>query len=307
MKRSTDVPRLPTEVVLEASKLSLPEVRFLVANYYTAQDQRKRADMQIRHLGDKEMPAALQYTADSFARVEQQVQRLMKQFSKSSAVGRWMMSMRGIGPVLSAGFRAHLTMQHMDKLTGEMVPTQTVGHWWSFAGILPDRKWEKGQIRPWNADLKQLTFHAGECFKRAGEGAPPEEGEDEQTQVKKHPLYCKIYKSRKRLLVERNEAGAYAERAKTYRTNSKEVKATLAKGQLPAGNLDRQACNYAVKIFLSHLHAVWYFDHYGAPPPKPFAIARLGHVDEIRVPNAEMFPGFAEAYYGPLAGLQAAE
>ena len=85
------------------------------------------------------------------------------------------------------------------------------------------------------------------------------------------------------------------------------VKKKLAEGKLPDFNMDAQACRFATKIFLSHLHALWYWDSYGKPPPKPFAIEHLGHAHIIRVPNSEAFPGFDDAYYGSGIAQQAAE
>lgn len=292
MKRASDVPRLGREVVAQAAKLSDPEVRFVVSNYYLAQEQRKRGDMQLRHLGEREFPELLQYATDGYAVIESQIKRVLKAFAENRKMGVWMMKQDGIAEVLSAGFLAHLTLTHTDKTTGEIVPTATVGHWYSFAGLEPDKKWKKGHKRPWNADLKQLCFHAGECFKRIS--------------YKPEAFYGQIYHQRKAMIEERNERGHYAERAKTFFTNSDDVKKVLAQGKLPALNLDRQACNYAVKIFLSHLHALWFYDHYGEPPPKPFAIAILGHAHELPIPDTDMFPGFDAAYFGRQAGKKRA-
>lgn len=275
MKRApVDIPRLSKESVLEADRLSNPEARFLVSQYYDMQDMRKRADMQIRHMGDKELPSLLKYTADHAAFIESQLVRGLRRYAESTPVGQWMLEQHGVGPVISAGFLAHLDI--------EKAPT--AGHFWSYAGLDPDMKWEKGQKRPYNAAVKQLCFHFGECAKRCS-------GSDES-------FYGRFYRERKQLLVDRNEAGAFAERAKTFYTHSAEWKKVLATGKLPAGNLDRQACNITAKIFLSHLHAVMYWDKYKKAPPKPFAMAILGHAHEIKVPHADMFPGFEEAYYG---------
>ena len=136
--------------------------------------------------------------------------------------------------------------------------------------------------RPYNAQLKQISYHMGEGFKR------------------KHNIpgcfYGQIYKQRKDFLVARNEAGYNAERAKTFRTNSAEVKKLLVQGKLPPINLDRQACNYAAKIFFSHLHAVWYWHKYNRLAPRPYAIEILGHAHIIEIPHVEeFFPGLAEA------------
>ena len=63
---------------------------------------------------------------------------------------------------------------------------------------------------------------------------------------------------------------------------------------MPDFNIDARARRYAVKIFLSHLHAVMYWEEYKKAPPKPFAIQHLGHAHEIEIPMMEMFPGMRE-------------
>jgi hypothetical protein len=199
----------------------------------------------------------------------------MKKYVEASPVGLWMVAQYGVGPVLAAGFLAHL----------DITVAPTAGHFWQFAGLNPARRsWSKGEKRPYCADVKQLTYHLGECFKRTS-GVP-------------ESFYGQFYKVRKALLEERNEAGMYAERAKTYTTTSAEVRKTLATGKLPAGNLDRQACNITAKMFLSHLHAVMYWCHHKKAPPKPFAIEILGHAHMVEIPHIDMFPGLREAYYG---------
>lgn len=378
MKRATDIPRLPKEVVLDAANLTSPEARFLVADYYLMQDMRKRADMQIRHLGDKALPTLLKYTADASAVIEGQVKKALKSFAEAHPVGRWMMAQDGCAEVIASGLLAHLWVEHPlqqrekikypDKNIGEMVPTEVVGHWWRLAGLDPTVKWEAGKKRPWNADLKQICWHAGQCFKRvSGKGrlaTAPQDGRWIELEVRKDDwrkakwngntwieagsgktltpekvtaaedaaehaaataataaddddgekkkkwrpgwrlvgggtpsYYGSLYRWHKARVTIHNDSGGNVERAKNFVTKSAEVRKTLAEGKLPANNLDAQACRFAVKIFLSHLHAVWFFHHFGRPAPKPFAIAILGHADELRVPKAAMFPGFAEASY----------
>jgi hypothetical protein len=275
--KRADLERLATVKVLEAANLSNAEARFLVSDYYQFQEMRKRADMQQRHLGDKELPALLRYTADSAAHMETQIVRALRRFAESKRVGQWCLAQTGVGPVITAGLLAHIDIER----------APTAGHIWSFAGLNPARQWKKGEKRPFNRALKQVCWHAGQCFKRcSGDG---------------DAIYGQIYRARKELLVRRNEAGDYAERATVYTTKSAEVKKSLAQGRLPAGNLDSQACRFATKMFLSHLHAVWYWDHFGTVPPKPFAIAILGHAHDIVIPNMDTFPGLEDAYYGKKA------
>jgi hypothetical protein len=275
MKRTPNVPRANREVVLSAAKLTEPEIRCIVTNYYDAQEMRKRGDMQLRHLGSKDDPeGTLNYWATTQAKLEVDMEKILRVYAENHPVGQWMLAQHGVGAVITAGLLAHIDI--------EQAPT--VGHIWRYAGLDPTSKWEKGEKRPFNAQLKQITWHTGQCFMR--------------THNHENSFYGRIYKRQKELVVERNENGAYAERAKMFRTLSADVKKILKTGKLPPNNLDAQARRFAVKIFLSHMHAIWFWHHYKQAPAKPFAISVLGHAHEIRIPGTDMFPGFEEAYYG---------
>lgn len=280
MKRTSAIPRASKEQVLSAANLTAPEIRFIVTNYYDAQEMRKRGDMQLRHVGDKDDAAQkgpaqlLSFWTDTQAALEKDVLKMLEAYAESHPAGAWMLAQYGVGPVIAAGILAHVDI--------EKAPT--VGHIWRFAGLDPSSKWTKGEKRPWNAQLKQITWHAGQCFKRSSNAADS--------------FYGKLYREHKEIVVARNEAGAYAERAKSFVTKSADVKKTLAEGKLPASNLDAQASRWTTKIFLSHAHAVMYWTRYGKAPPKPFAIAALGHAHEIKIPGIEQFPGFERSYYG---------
>ncbi len=284
MKRSKLLPPINREVVLSASKLSDAEARVLVSDYYTAQEARKRADMQVRHLGDKAseelIPPLLKAVADQNAQIEDMIRRGLLKYAEGSAVGRWCLAQVGVGPVITAGLLAHI----------DITRAPTAGHIWSFAGQNPERKWEKGKKRPYNAALKQIVYHLGECFKR--------------TCNSPDTFYGRIYQTRKALVVARNENGYNAERAKIFKTQSADVRKVLVIGKLPAGNLDRQACNYAVKIFLSHLHAVMFWDKYGASAPLPYSLAMLEHAHFVMVPHVDMFPGLEDALKQALSRLR---
>ncbi len=283
MKRAKHYP-LGTEKVLSADDLTSAGLRFLVANYYQSQEMRKRSDMQFRHLGDRvdtmdaETLKLLKFTNEVFADTEKQVAGT---FSKmlTTPIGRWMLAQRGIGPIIAVALLAHI----------DITKAPTAGHIWKFAGLVPKDvlKWEKGTKRPHNADLKQICWHAGQCFMK--QSNDPE------------CFYGHLYRSRKQYEIDRNESGGNAEAAKVFVVKggaTKAVKDKLAAGKLPDFNIDARARRYAVKIFLSHLQALMYWDHYGKAPPKPHAISILGHAHEIYIPNTELFPGFDEAYYG---------
>lgn len=100
----------------------------------------------------------------------------------------------------------------------------------------------------------------------------------------------KIYKARKEYEQEKNENGDYADQAEEILRTRNIGKTTEAykhysQGKLPPGHIQQRAERYATKIFLSHLHEYWYEVHYGEKPPKPFAIAILGHAHQIPMPE----------------------
>jgi hypothetical protein len=260
-------PRVKGEMpVLSIEKLKKPEIRCLVANYYMAQELRLRANNQMRSMGDKEDPAELiQFYGKAQGDIEKAVLKNLEEYATADPAGRWILSLYGMGPVIAAGFIAHLDVEE----------SNTAGGFWRYAGLDPTAKWEKGQKRPYNADVKQICFHAGTRFVYDCNKA-------EAT------LYSRLYKSRKELVVARNNDGFYAERCKSFFTHSADVKKKLAKGMLPDFNLHAQARNYAVKIFMSHLHTIMYLVHYNRPPPAPFTLAILGHADLIAVPNLHL-------------------
>ena len=51
-----------------------------------------------------------------------------------------------------------------------------------------------------------------------------------------------------------------------------------------------------MKLFLSDVHAVWYYRRFGRIAPKPWIIEHGGHV-HFRLPyNVDSVPGLREAY-----------
>jgi len=175
----------------------------------------------------------------------------------------------GIGPVLSAGLLAHIDI--------EKAPT--VGHIWSFAGLVEGQVKQKGVKLPWNADLKVLCWKIGESF----------------VKVSNNPkdIYGHIYAARKGYETAKNEAGDYAQQAEKILAGKNcghETEAYKAyfQGKLPLAHVHARAKRYAVKLFLAHWHHVAYETKYGTLPPKPYVISIKGHADYIAPPNWPM-------------------
>lgn len=53
------------------------------------------------------------------------------------------------------------------------------------------------------------------------------------------------------------------------------------KPMLPPAHIHARAKRFAVKIFLSNLHEVWFKQEYGVPAPAPYPHAHMGHVHKI--------------------------
>jgi hypothetical protein len=102
-------------------------------------------------------------------------------------------------------------------------------------------------------------------------------------------VYGHLYLKRKAYEVERDQRGDHADLCKRELeargpNMTAEQRAHYQRGHLPPGRLDLRATRYAVKQFLSDLHAVWYAREYGSAPPLPYPIAILGHA-HVRKPG----------------------
>src|SRR5215831_9669019 len=142
MRRASTRPKkdekiLKREDLRRVGSVFAVELRLLVSSYYLAQEMRKRLDMQLRHLGDKQLLDISKRGPDIFAGYEGDIHKKFSEILADDPLAQWLQAQRGIGPVISAGLLAHIDI--------ELAPT--VGHIWRFAGLDPSMKWEKGEKR----------------------------------------------------------------------------------------------------------------------------------------------------------------
>lgn len=208
------------------------------------------------------------WVLDEFEGIEDVIRRAMGTWSQLSPVGRWAESIRGIGPVISAGLLAHVDMER----------SPTSGHLMSFAGLNPNAKWEKKTKRPWNAKLKVLAWKAGESFVKV------QRFEDD--------IYGKIYKARKLVEADRNERLLFKDQAELALKEKDFGKDTTAKrcyeqGKLPPARIHLRATRVARKMFLSHWWSVAFFVKFGKLGPAPYALTLCGcgHRAEVHGPQ----------------------
>lgn len=224
----------------------------------------------------KEPNELVSWAFDEFETVEDLIKRAMDVWTGNDVVGRWSKSIVGIGPVIAAGFLAQIDPSRC----------MTVGNLWSFAGLNPAKKWEKGKKRPWNARLKVLCWKASSSFvkQRRTDG----------------DVYGQIFEGRWELEKVRNAEHKFEDQAKhsletkTYAKTTEAYKAYV-KGELPPARILLRAQRKAVKIFLSHWLVVAKWAKQGLLPPQPYSIEILKHGHVIPVPNPELVPGLVEA------------
>lgn len=259
--------RLTKDLQKAAALLGREEARYYVDMYYNFQQLRMGAGSQIRQMqliGEPSM--MLQWTFTLYEQIENDIKSALSIYAKGNIVGRWAMSNPGIGPVIAAGLLAHI----------DITRSTYAGNLWSFAGLNPKVKWEKGQKRPWNAALKVLSWKIGQSMVKVSNNP--------------NSVYGPLYKQRKVYEQEKNENMEFAEQAKMILATKKIGKETeaykwYAMGKLPPAHIQARAERWTTKIFLSHYHAVAYEIEYKKPSPEPYALAYLGHQDMIPVPN----------------------
>jgi len=245
--------------------------RSVVDLYYRVQEHRIALAGQVRSLAKEgrsvEIPT---HFLDQMTNLEKSIIPALHAFAQSYTVGRWALAQHGIGPVLAAGLIAHIDINK----------APTAGHVWSYAGLNPNQVWEKGQVRPWNAELKTLCWKIGQSFMKFHNNEAS--------------FYGHLYKKDKLRRIERNENGGNAEFAarllneKNYRGGTP-TRGRLEAGMLPDGQIDAQARRYAVKMFLSHWHEIAYWAEFGKAPVAPYVIEHGGHAHYIAPPFKEEF------------------
>lgn len=254
--------RLTRDLRRASITLDPEEVRYLVKQYYNWQEQRIRTKARMRSLQKTGHPGeVIAWFARQAEILEDQIKVALDVYTSHHPIGQWIRSHKGLGPVITAGLLAHINI--------EKCPS--VGKLWAHAGLAPGVKWEKGQRRPWNADLKVLCWKLGKSF--VWNSSRPDS------------YYGKVYRLRKAYETDKNLKGDYAEQAaaalreKNYRADTI-ARAMYEKGLLPQGRIFARSSTYAVKLFLAHLWEYWR-TYEGLPVELPYPIRVLGHTHYI--------------------------
>lgn len=314
------IKKLGNDVRSAARTLSVKEVRFLVDLYYMVQNHRIRSDAQARALrGGGEPNEVFLHFGNVFVGMEKQLVNVLQAYAEGQYIGRWMMNIYGIGPVIAAGFMAHI----------DITKAPTAGHIWAYAGYDPNREWlgREGakkvveeamqQAEDWDQIAAIVCKRIGSTPRNFIAQLEAEGGINKanlmkvaakrpwnadlkvlcwkagQSFVKQNPQKCqyrRLYTERKVYENMKNLNGEYAEQAarelasKNYTVGTETQKA-LAAGRLSPAHISARCERYAVKIFLSHLQQVWFEHYHGRPAPAPFPIAHQDHAHMIDPPE----------------------
>lgn len=264
--------------------------------------------------------STLTWIFSNSAAMEGQLKRALEQFAMRHEVGRWALSIKGIGPVYAATLLAYIDM--------EQCPT--VGHIWSFCGMNPNQVWlssdqAKAEVAAISGSPEDVLLAVSNKFNRPIDsmrrfastdklGVPIAmtretvakalarrpynaklktlahligeqfkcQGDDAES------FYAQVYRKRKAYEQRKNEAGDYAaEAAKALKRKADHAQAaTYRQGKLPNGHIDNRAVRYTAKLFLAHWHTVAYRAYFGTEPPLPYPIAMQGHAHIHQPPHA---------------------
>jgi hypothetical protein len=305
------------------------DAKQLIDLYYRVQELRKRLDNQGKAMdcgADTGSHHVVDFLAAQASLFEDNARAFLLAFAGAHAMWPWLSAVHGIGPVLASGLIAHLkltpTVGHwwrfagldphqqwlpkdeisalLDKQEGDLdlrvrqvaiivgrnpdtaIRDATTDHRTGESKALTRASAVSALARiPFNRPLKTLCWKIGDSFVKLGD--------------RKDAFYSVYYRNRKASEIVRNERGDRAElAARTLLEKPRHAqRAIYAQGKLPDGRIDLMARRATVKLFLSHMHEVWYRLEHGTLPPAPFAIAIKGHAHYIPPPHLDsvgLFP-----------------
>lgn len=285
--------------IKEIKDPSRSEVKMLVNLYYQMQEMRKAIREQIRSIeGDESKKmniVILDYFLKNFSIIEYNCKTVLQTICEQSEVGRWLLKITGIGPVLAAGCLAYFDINNRNYATQFI----------SYAGLNDNnRPWigrkgaesimkeissstwltnEQAELfavkTKWSLDfLRKYAYHEGKGWRRTdlvSAAARIPYNKELKTLCWKigrsfvylinndKSLYAKLYAQRKLIEIEKNENGEFADQAaailhsKNFNESTEAYKA-YSQGKLPNAHIVARAMRWTEKIFVSHLFECMY-------------------------------------------------
>lgn len=126
--------KINRDIVKASNTLGRAECRYLVDLYYQIQGFRIATKNQIRSIvqsNTKEPHETITYFSNQFESIEEDIKKCLKVYVQSQPLGQWLLSITGIGPVISAGIMANLDIKK----------AETAGAFWRYCGLDPTIEW----------------------------------------------------------------------------------------------------------------------------------------------------------------------
>ena len=141
------------------------------------------------------------------------------------------------------------------------------------------------KICPYNQEMKTLAWKTWQSFNKVRNN--------------QNAVYGHLFAKRQAYEQLKNDNFEYKDQADIGMkrvSKSTEAYKHYKEGKLPPGHILSRSGRFAVKIWVSHLHAIMWWNEFGTMPIRPFAMNILGHKDYIKIPQDEIV-NFPQEYY----------
>jgi hypothetical protein len=184
--------------------------------------------------------------------LETDLKKTLELYVAQHPLSSWANSIYGLSPIV---FAVLFSMININK-------APTVGNIWSYCGLDIRRAdpYDKTRAYSFNKLLKHTVWLIGQSF----------------TTFAEHELckYGHLYNERLEYETDMNTCYEYKELANSYLTKqlyrTESAKEWLETGRLHPEHIAERSRRHVVKIFLAHMHHVWYRAEFNTEPPKPF-------------------------------------
>ena len=301
------VEKLTKAIREDVKTLTRYDLRNLTKLYHSYQSMRIRMFNQFgaTFAAGRPQSSTFGYLANNMLVMEKRIEQIMDVWTNAHPVGRWLRSIYGVGPVFAASLIGYI----------DVTKAKSAAQVWSFAGLSPLQKRQRGEKCNWNADLKCTCYLIADSLVCCGKISPERYLEKIQDWNEAHPddpkyvtqealdavtaaynsdsnVYHRLYRERRDYELAKNLNRDYTDQATALLADknftSEAALKALKDGMLTPGHIDARAKRYAVKMLLAHTFEIMYEGKYGVVPT-PYAIAHLDHVDIIPCPNYDEF------------------
>jgi hypothetical protein len=306
--------------IVHTDNISSAEIRMLVKLFYQIQDIRKAIREQIRSIESGKSGTTegsgniqikiLEHPLTNIAITEKNLEKCLGAIAKSRADGRWLMEIKGVGPITAAGLLAYLDIEGKEyatqflsyaglndnnrpwlgkekskaiveevvgnakSITDDMVIEIAAKTQWTYV-YLKSRAYNEEKDKWSKTDL--INACAKIPYNKDLKVLLWKISDVFIKNMNRGSRYGELFAERKAYEMANNEKGMYADQAANILATKNIGKSTEAykwysKGMLPPAHINARARRWAEKIFLSHVFEEMYRVHYDKVPPRYYTL-----------------------------------